>query len=78
MGTTRRSDGHLYSASQLLSSIITFGPQPNKAVGAQRIRILGGIHQDAYLKERRRMRSLIRGPWECRRANWCLASGQSR
>jgi 2-isopropylmalate synthase len=23
---------HLYSASQLLSSIITFGPQPNKAI----------------------------------------------
>ena len=30
---------HLYSASQLLSSIITFGPQPNKAiVGAQCLR----------------------------------------
>ncbi len=29
---------HLYSASQLLSSIITFGPQPNKAiVGRQRL-----------------------------------------
>jgi 2-isopropylmalate synthase len=44
---------HLYSASQLLSSIITFGPQPNKAiVGRNAFAHEAGIHQDGYLKER--------------------------
>jgi 2-isopropylmalate synthase len=44
---------HLYSASQLLSSIITFGPQPNKAiVGANAFAHEAGIHQDGYLKEK--------------------------
>jgi 2-isopropylmalate synthase len=44
---------HLYPASQLLSSIITFGPQPNKAVvGANAFAHEAGIHQDGYLKER--------------------------
>ncbi|HYO81441.1 MAG TPA: 2-isopropylmalate synthase [Bryobacteraceae bacterium] len=43
----------LYPASQLLSSIITFGPQPNKAiVGANAFAHEAGIHQDGYLKER--------------------------
>src|SRR5213075_2018149 len=37
---------HLYSASQLLSSIITFGPQPNKAiVGRNAFAHEAGIHQ---------------------------------
>lgn len=44
---------HLYPTSQLLSSIITFGPQPNKAiVGANAFAHEAGIHQDGYLKER--------------------------
>lgn len=44
---------HLYPASQILSSIITFGPQPNKAiVGENAFAHEAGIHQDGYLKER--------------------------
>ena len=41
----------LYPCSQLLSSLITFGPQPNKAiVGANAFAHEAGIHQDGYLK----------------------------
>jgi 2-isopropylmalate synthase len=44
---------HLYSASELLSNIITFGPQPNKAiVGRNAFAHEAGIHQDGYLKEK--------------------------
>jgi 2-isopropylmalate synthase len=44
---------HLYSASELLSSTITFGPQPNKAiVGRNAFAHEAGIHQDGYLKEK--------------------------
>lgn len=44
---------HLYPASQLLTSIITFGPQPNKAiVGENAFAHEAGIHQDGYLKEK--------------------------
>ena len=44
---------HLYSASALLSSLITFGPQPNKAiVGSNAFAHEAGIHQDGYLKEK--------------------------
>src|SRR6266566_3439632 len=44
---------HLYPASQLLSSLITFGPQPNKAiVGENAFAHEAGIHQDGYLKEK--------------------------
>jgi 2-isopropylmalate synthase len=44
---------HLFSASTLLSSLITFGPQPNKAiVGANAFAHEAGIHQDGYLKEK--------------------------
>jgi 2-isopropylmalate synthase len=44
---------HLYSASKLLSSLITFGPQPNKAiVGRNAFAHEAGIHQDGYLKEK--------------------------
>ena len=43
----------LFSASQLLTSIITFGPQPNKAiVGANAFAHEAGIHQDGYLKNK--------------------------
>ena len=43
----------LYPASQHLASIITFGPQPNKAiVGENAFAHEAGIHQDGYLKER--------------------------
>ncbi len=44
---------HLYSASQMLTSMITFGPQPNKAiVGRNAFAHEAGIHQDGYLKEK--------------------------
>jgi 2-isopropylmalate synthase len=44
---------HLYSASETLSSLITFGPQPNKAiVGRNAFAHEAGIHQDGYLKEK--------------------------
>jgi 2-isopropylmalate synthase len=44
---------HLYPASELLSSLISFGPQPNKAiVGKNAFAHEAGIHQDGYLKER--------------------------
>jgi len=50
---TRIVTEHLYAASQLLTSIITFGPQPNKAiVGENAFAHEAGIHQDGYLKER--------------------------
>ncbi len=43
----------LYPASEMLSSIISFGPQPNKAiVGKNAFAHEAGIHQDGYLKER--------------------------
>jgi len=43
----------LYPASQLLASLIAFGPQPNKAiVGRNAFAHEAGIHQDGYLKER--------------------------
>jgi len=43
----------LFSASQTLSELITFGPQPNKAiVGENAFAHEAGIHQDGYLKER--------------------------
>ena len=44
---------HLYPASQLLAQLITFGPQPNKAiVGINAFAHEAGIHQDGFLKER--------------------------
>jgi len=44
---------HIYACSQLLTSTITFGPQPNKAiVGENAFAHEAGIHQDGYLKER--------------------------
>jgi 2-isopropylmalate synthase len=44
---------HLFPASQLLTSLITFGPQPNKAiVGENAFAHEAGIHQDGFLKER--------------------------
>src|ERR1700733_113415 len=44
---------HLFPASQLLTSIIPFGPQPNKAiVGENAFAHEAGIHQDGFLKER--------------------------
>ena len=43
----------LFPASQLLTSLITFGPQPNKAiVGRNAFAHEAGIHQDGFLKER--------------------------
>jgi 2-isopropylmalate synthase len=44
---------HLYPASELLASMISFGPQPNKAiVGRNAFAHEAGIHQDGYLKEK--------------------------
>jgi 2-isopropylmalate synthase len=44
---------YLYPASQLLSGLITFGVQPNKAiVGRNAFAHEAGIHQDGFLKER--------------------------
>lgn len=44
----------LYSTSQLLAQLISFGPQPNKAiVGENAFAHEAGIHQDGYLKEKR-------------------------
>ena len=43
----------IYDASQFLASIITFGPQPNKAiVGMNAFAHEAGIHQDGYLKNK--------------------------
>jgi 2-isopropylmalate synthase len=43
----------LFPASEMLSGIISFGPQPNKAiVGRNAFAHEAGIHQDGYLKER--------------------------
>ena len=51
--TTGINAEHLYSASELLSSLITFGPQPNKAiVGRNAFAHEAGIHQDGYLKNK--------------------------
>jgi len=44
---------HIFPASQMLSRIITFGPQPNKPiVGRNAFAHEAGIHQDGFLKER--------------------------
>jgi 2-isopropylmalate synthase len=44
---------HLFPASQLLTELISFGPQPNKAiVGRNAFAHEAGIHQDGMLKER--------------------------
>ncbi|MGE5569474.1 MAG: 2-isopropylmalate synthase [Rhodospirillales bacterium] len=43
----------IFPASQLLTELIAFGPQPNKAiVGSNAFAHEAGIHQDGYLKER--------------------------
>ncbi len=50
--TNIRTEG-LFDASQTLASVITFGPQPNKAiVGRNAFAHEAGIHQDGYLKHR--------------------------
>ncbi len=50
--TTGIHTEYLFPASQLLSSIISFGPQPNKAiVGKNAFAHEAGIHQDGFLKE---------------------------
>jgi 2-isopropylmalate synthase len=50
--TTGIHSEQLFPASQLLSSIISFGPQPNKAiVGRNAFAHEAGIHQDGFLKE---------------------------
>jgi len=49
---TRIATERLFAASRQLASIITFGPQPNKAiVGENAFTHEAGIHQDGYLKE---------------------------
>jgi len=50
---TKINTEKLYGASQMLSQLITFGPQPNKAiVGENAFAHEAGIHQDGYLKEK--------------------------
>ena len=50
---TRIRTERLFPASETLSSLITFGPQPNKAiVGRNAFAHEAGIHQDGYLKEK--------------------------
>src|SRR5208282_1116195 len=50
---TRIVSEQLFPASQLLTSLITFGPQPNKAiVGENAFAHEAGIHQDGMLKDR--------------------------
>ncbi len=50
---TRIVSEQLFPASQMLTSIINFGPQPNKAiVGANAFAHEAGIHQDGYLKNK--------------------------
>src|SRR6202166_4576785 len=50
---TRIVTEHLFPCSQLLTSLITFGPQPNKAiVGENAFAHEARIHQDELLKER--------------------------
>ena len=50
--TGLRTEG-LFDASQTLANLITFGPQPNKAVvGRNAFAHEAGIHQDGYLKHR--------------------------
>lgn len=50
---TRINTEQLFSTSQLLTSIISFGPQPNKAiVGDNAFAHEAGIHQDGYLKNK--------------------------
>ncbi len=50
--TTGINPEHLYPASRLLSEMITFGPQPNKAiVGENAFAHEAGIHQDGMLKD---------------------------
>ena len=51
--TTGINTPQLYPSSQLLSEIIGFSPQPNKAiVGKNAFAHEAGIHQDGFLKER--------------------------
>jgi 2-isopropylmalate synthase len=50
---TAINTAQLYPASQLLTSLITFGPQPNKSiVGRNAFAHEAGIHQDGVLKDR--------------------------
>jgi 2-isopropylmalate synthase len=51
--STRVVTEQLFPASQLLTALIAFGPQPNKAiVGRNAFAHEAGIHQDGFLKER--------------------------
>ncbi len=51
--TTAIVTEQLFPASQMLTELITFGPQPNKAiVGENAFAHEAGIHQDGYLKEK--------------------------
>ena len=51
--TTGIKTEHLFACSQLLTTMISFGPQPNKAiVGENAFAHEAGIHQDGYLKDK--------------------------
>ena len=69
---------HLYPASQTaVAIIITFGPQPNKAiVGENAFAHEAGIHQDGYLKEKSTYE--IIDPTSRRRARRQAGAGQAQ
>ena len=70
---------HLFPRSQLLTSIITFGPQPNKAiVGENAFAHEAGIHQDGYLKERTTYEIMEPSPWACRSRRLVLGKHSGR
>ena len=59
----------------MLSSLITFGPQPNKAiVGRNAFAHEAGIHQDGYLKEKTTYEIIDPRRWAFPKAGWCWAS----
>ena len=72
---TRIVTEQLFPASQLLTSIITFGPQPNKAiVGENAFAHEAGIHQDGYLKERTTYEIIDPTSVGVPESRWCWAS----
>ncbi len=68
---------HIYRPARCLTSIITFGPQPNKAiVGENAFAHEAGIHQDGDLKEKSTYE--IIDPAECRRSGSIVDAGQAQ
>ena len=69
----------LYPASQTAVELISFGPQPNKAiVGENAFAHEAGIHQDGYLKNAPPTRSSIRNRSACRKRKLVLGKHSGR